>query len=128
LEKSRFKSQKKEDFKMSQKGFMAFMQKVNDDKALAAKVEAIGADPAKIIALGHQNGCEFKENDLMEFNKKLMEIQACVSDEELEKVAGGVFSATVAAFATVVGAVAGVVGAVTTVTRHKSVAEAEMAE
>jgi len=89
---------------MSQQGFEMFLKKVQDDKALSAKVDAVGLDSAKLIELGKQYGCDFGETDLEQFKKHVMEIQNELSDEDLEKVAGGVFSATLGVAAAVVGA------------------------
>ena len=65
---------------MSKENFEQFMKQVADSKELQAKIgEAITEDA--LVALGAAHGCEFSIEDLQG--------GAELSDEELERVAGG---------------------------------------
>ena len=66
---------------MSKETLDQFIQKVTDDEELQSRIgEEINID--SLIALGAEHGCEFSAEDLAE--------NAELSDEELDRVAGGV--------------------------------------
>ena len=66
---------------MSKENLDQFIQKATGSEELQARIgEEMDAD--SLIALGAEHGCEFTADDLME--------NADLSDEELDRVAGGV--------------------------------------
>ena len=65
---------------MSKENLDQFIQKATGSEELQARIgEEMDAD--SLIALGAEHGCEFTADDLME--------NADLSDEELDRVAGG---------------------------------------
>ena len=65
---------------MSKENLEQFMNQIAESEELQAKIgEEIDAE--SLIALGAENGCEFTEEDIQE--------SAELSDEELDRVAGG---------------------------------------
>ena len=96
-------------------GLQAFLEKVSANRELAQKVEEAGTDLNEIIRLGKENGCEFTADNLIAFQNLTVKSDVELSDEELEKVAGGFVSLLVGAIAVssvvLVGIVAGAAGA-----------------
>ena len=93
---------------MSVETVKKFMQEISKDETLAEKVKEAGTDVNAVISLGKEKDCEFTAQDLKDFHDELGKADEELSDEDLEKVAGGFVTATAAA---VVGAVAGSVAA-----------------
>ena len=96
---------------MSVENFKQFVTSVSGDEELAAKVKEAGTDVDKIIALGKEKGLEFTAEDIKAAHEEAAGSSEELSDEDLEKVAGGFVTTTAAAVTSVDGAVAGVVGA-----------------
>ncbi len=84
---------------MSKKGLKEFMEFLKTKEELANKLKEIGSDVSKIIALGKEHGYEFGIEDFKSLQEELSKSNAEFSDEDLEKVAGGVVTAVVAACA-----------------------------
>ena len=100
--------------KLVGEGLQVFLEKVSTDKKLARKVEEAGTDVDEIIRLGKENGCEFTADKLMALQNLTVKSDVELSDEELEKVAGGFVTLGVALVATIAAAIvvsAGAAGA-----------------
>ena len=102
---------------MSIEDFKKFGKMCADDEAVRAKAKEIGMEDLNgIIAYGKELGLEFSIQDITKLAEQEGVLEAELSEEQLEQVAGGVFTTTVAgvgaAAMAVVGAGAGVVGAV----------------
>ena len=76
-------------------GLQALLEKVSTDEELARKLEEAGTDVNEIIRLGKENGCEFTADNLMALQNLTVKSDVELSDEELEKVAGGFVTAFV---------------------------------
>jgi predicted ribosomally synthesized peptide with nif11-like leader len=95
---------------MSVVDFKKYGQMIAEDEKVRAKAKEIGiSDPDGQIAYAKTLGLEFTVNDMEDLVKEAGVSKDELSEEDLEKVAGGVFS-TIAAVIGVVGAVAGVAG------------------
>ena len=97
---------------MNQKGLKEFMEVLKLDNELAKQIEAAGTDASKIIMIGKENGYEFDVEDLQRLHEEILSSNAEFSDEDLEKVAGGIVTLIACA---VVGAASAAVGAATAV-------------
>jgi len=82
------------------------MEEISKDEALAGKVKEAGTDINAVINLGKEKGCEFTAQDLKDVHDEMGKTGEELSDEDLEKVAGGFVTATAAA---VVGAIVGAI-------------------
>lgn len=81
---------------MSMESFKAFTFKVLEDEELKKKAKEIGINNIEaIIALAKENGFDIQKEDF-EAAAKEFESNDELSDEDLEKVAGGVVTASVA--------------------------------
>jgi predicted ribosomally synthesized peptide with nif11-like leader len=81
---------------MSLDSFKAFSQKVLEDQELKKKAKETGINNIEgIIALAKENGFEISKDDF-EAAAKEFESKEELSDEDLEQVAGGVVTASVA--------------------------------
>ena len=80
---------------MSVEAVKGFIEKIGRDEALAEKVKDAGVDVSEIIALGKENGFEFTAENLKTVHEEMNKSGAELSDEDLEKVAGGFVMATV---------------------------------
>ena len=76
-------------------GLQIFMEKVSGDEKLARKLEESGTDVDEIIRLGKENNCEFTADNLMALQNLTVKSDVELSDEELEKVAGGFVTSVV---------------------------------
>ena len=93
---------------MSVVDFKKYGQMISEDEKVRAKAKEIGiSDPDGQIAYAKTLGLEFTVNDMEELVKETGVSKDELSEEDLEMVAGGVFS-TIAAVIGVIGAVAGV--------------------
>ena len=103
---------------MSKEDIKRFIVLVGDDEELAEKVKVAGTDVGEVIRLGKENGLEFTAEDMKALHDETAKSGVELSDEDLEKVAGGfVTSTAVVAVASVVGAAAAAVGAAAAVVR-----------
>ena len=103
---------------MSKEDIKRFIVLVGDDEELAEKVKVAGTDVGEVIRLGKENGLEFTAGDMKALHDETAKSGVELSDEDLEKVAGGfVTSTAVVAVASVVGAAAAAVGAAAAVVR-----------
>ena len=100
---------------MSVDAFKEFVSQVTGDEELAEKVKEAGTDAGKIIALGKEKGLEFTAEDMKAAHDEYAGSSEELSDEDLEKVAGGFVTTTAATVAAVVGAAAGATSAATAV-------------
>ena len=97
---------------MSVESFKQFSQKVADDEAIREKVKEIGQTNVDgIIAYANQLGYSFTSDDMIATAKEAGVNVDELNEEQLEKVAGGVATATAVAVAGVVGAAAAVASA-----------------
>jgi len=93
---------------MSVENFKKFGQKCVDDSDVRKKAKEIGFDDLEgIVAYGKELGLDFSIDDMQSMADELGLSDQELSDEDLEKVAGGIFSATACAVAGAVGSVAG---------------------
>ena len=74
------------------------MQEISKDEALAEKVKEAGMDVNAVINIAKEKGCEFTAQDLKDFHDGMGKTDEELSDEDLEKGAGG-FVITIAASA-----------------------------
>jgi predicted ribosomally synthesized peptide with nif11-like leader len=96
---------------MSIEDFKKFGQMCADDETVRAKAKDIGMEDIDgLIAYGKTLGLEFTLADLRQLAEEAGLMEEELSEEQLEQVAGGVFSATVAVVAGVVSAGAAVAG------------------
>ena len=84
---------------MSQEAVKEFFEKIGEDEKLTEKVKEAGADVNELIRLGMEYGCEFTIEDLMLANEEFTKSNVELSDEDLEKVAGGFVTSVAAAVA-----------------------------
>ena len=94
---------------MSVENFKKFGQKCVDDLDVRKKAKEIGFDDLEgIVAYGKELGLDFSVDDMQAMADELgLSADQELSDEDLEKVAGGIFSATACAVAGAVGSVVG---------------------
>ena len=93
---------------MSVVDFKKYGQMIAEDEKVRAKAKEIGiSDPDGQIAYAKTLGLEFTVKDMEDLVKETGVSKDELTEEDLEMVAGGVFS-TIAAVIGVVGAVAGV--------------------
>lgn len=94
---------------MSKEDVKKFIERVGDDPELTEKVKSAGTDVDEVIRLGKENGFDFTAEDMKAAYEEISQSGTELSDEDLEKVAGGFVTATaVMVVASVVGAAAGV--------------------
>jgi predicted ribosomally synthesized peptide with nif11-like leader len=97
---------------MSIEDFKKFGQMCADDEVVRAKAKDIGLEDIDgLAAYGRELGLKFTVNDLKQMAEEAGLMEEELSEDQLEKVAGGVATGTVAAVCAVVGAGAGVVSA-----------------
>ena len=85
---------------MSVEAVKGFIEKIGGDEALAEKFKAAGTDVDEVIRLGKENGFEFTAQDMKAVHDEMSQSGTELSDEDLEKVAGGFVTSTVAAVVT----------------------------
>ena len=91
---------------MSIKDFKKFVNLVSKDKVLANKVREAGTDPEKIISLGKEKNLSFSRKDMKAAHDEIATPNKELSEEDLEKVAGGFVTSTAVALAGAAGSVA----------------------
>ena len=96
---------------MSKEDVKRFIVLVGGDDELAEKVKAAGTDVGEVIRLGKENGLEFTAEDMKALHDETAKSGVELSDEDLEKVAGGFVTSTAVL---VVGSVVGAAAAVAT--------------
>ena len=79
---------------MSVDALKQFMDSVGKDDELSAKVKEAGTDADKLIELGKEKNFEFTRQDMKDMNDQMGTSTEELSDEDLEKVAGGFVTAT----------------------------------
>jgi len=105
---------------MSQEAVKEFFKKIGEDEELTEKVKEAGTNVNELIRLGMECGCEFTPEDLKFVHEELTKSGDELSDEDLEKVAGGFVTAAVAAaMAAVASGAAAVASAVTTAVKKR---------
>jgi len=82
---------------MSVEAVKGFIEKVGQDEELAEKVKEAGTDVNEIIRLGKENGFEFTAEDMKALHDETAKSGEELSDEDLEKVAGGFVTSTAVA-------------------------------
>ena len=93
---------------MSVEDFKKFGQMCVDDLEVRKKAREIGFDNLEgVAAYGKELGLDFSVDDMKAMADEIGVTDQELSEEELEKVAGGIFSATACAVAGAVGSVAG---------------------
>lgn len=96
---------------MSTAAFKEFAVKVMEDEELKAKAKEIGMENVDgIIALAKENGYDVSMDDLIEMAKELQP-QEELSDDDLDKVAGGFIELVTLSILAVSAAIAVVTGA-----------------
>ena len=81
---------------MSVEAVKGFIEKIGGDEVLAEKFKTAGVDVNAVIALGKENGFEFTAQDMKTVHDEMSQSGTELSDEDLEKVAGGFVTSTVA--------------------------------
>ncbi len=90
---------------MSKKGLKEFMEYLKSNEEASNKLKEMGSDVNKMISFGKEHGYEFGVEDLQNLQAELAKSDVEFSDEDLEKVAGGIVTTSaVAAGAAVVAA------------------------
>ena len=84
---------------MSQEAVKEFLKKVGEDEELTEKVKEAGTDVNELIRLGKECGCEFTPEDMKLAHEEHTKRGEELSDEDLEKVAGGFVTSVAAAVA-----------------------------
>ncbi len=73
---------------MSISNIKAFNDKIAQDEGLLMQLKEVAGDVEKYLALAKENGFEISKEDLNAYEKELKS-EGSLSDEDLDKVAGG---------------------------------------
>jgi len=113
---------------MSIENVESFFKKIGGDQSLAEKVKEAGTDLSAFIKLGKENGCDFTGEDLKDYNEKAgIKVEEELSDDQLEKVAGGIGLPTIPGLENVVSMATSAVSMATSVLGgHVSVGSVEI--
>ncbi|MFH2047558.1 MAG: Nif11-like leader peptide family RiPP precursor [Pseudomonadota bacterium] len=76
---------------MSNEEIKRFQTEVKGKKNLQDELAAAGSDMDKIVSIANKNGYKFSKDELTKFAE---EAKSRLSDDDLEKVAGGAGNAT----------------------------------
>ena len=90
LLKSKMKKQSDDAVSTGIKEFFGLIKLAEDDKDVAKRLAELGSGtPEELIAYGKEMGFIFTEQDIEGAGKSILETSDELSDEELERVAGG---------------------------------------
>ncbi len=96
---------------MSVEDLKEFGKKIAENEEIKNRAKEIGLDPKGIIAYGKELGLKFDEEDMKTLSAEAGLTEEELSEEELEKIAGGIATVTLAGGAIIVGGLGSVLAA-----------------